>query len=419
MLIGNGWISPNDQGESYIDFAIKKGLISKDSDDGKDLLEQKKKCRAALNARPGQIDYNECEAILTGFLDVTRKGNGKDACYNMYDVRLKDEYPSCGMNWPPDLANVGKYLRQSDVVEALHVNPERVTGWEECKGAVGSAFRRTKAKPSVTILPDLLKEIPILLFSGAEDLICNHMGTETMISNLEWNGGKGFEVTAGNWAPRRDWTFEGELAGFWQEARNLTYVLFHDSSHMVPFDHPRRSRDMLDRFMKVDISNIGGKPTDSRIDGEKGPDTTIGGANNSTKQEEVKEQLKKAKWEAYRRSGAVVLFFVVLAAGGLGYFVWRQRRNGAAYSMISGEDGANENAKRKVSFRHNLTDEDVEASAAFRDNTSREAIPLETTSREELDQYSIGDDSDEEEVREEKSKGKQPANGESSISKQG
>jgi hypothetical protein len=29
----------------------------------------------------------------------------------MYDVRLRDSYPSCGMSWPPDLTDVTPYLR--------------------------------------------------------------------------------------------------------------------------------------------------------------------------------------------------------------------------------------------------------------------------------------------------------------------
>src|SRR5579859_2003981 len=40
--------------------------------------------------------------------------NGRHAeqgCINMYDVRLRDTYPSCGMSWPPDLTDVTPYLR--------------------------------------------------------------------------------------------------------------------------------------------------------------------------------------------------------------------------------------------------------------------------------------------------------------------
>lgn len=31
-------------------------------------------------------------------------------CMNVYDVRLFDESPACGMNWPFDLPDVTKYL---------------------------------------------------------------------------------------------------------------------------------------------------------------------------------------------------------------------------------------------------------------------------------------------------------------------
>lgn len=31
-------------------------------------------------------------------------------CMNVYDVRLYDAVPACGMNWPPGLQEVTKYL---------------------------------------------------------------------------------------------------------------------------------------------------------------------------------------------------------------------------------------------------------------------------------------------------------------------
>ena len=31
-------------------------------------------------------------------------------CVNIYDVRLDDESPACGMNWPPEIRNVTDYL---------------------------------------------------------------------------------------------------------------------------------------------------------------------------------------------------------------------------------------------------------------------------------------------------------------------
>lgn len=245
------------------------------------------------------------------------------------------------MAWPPDLDDVTPYLRRKDVVEALHINKAKQTGWTECGGAVGSHFDALTSQPTIHMLPDILKEVPVVLFSGDQDLICNHLGTEEFIHNLEWNGGTGFELSPGTWAPRRDWTFEGEPAGFYQEARNLTYILYYNSSHMVPFDYPRRTRDMLDRFIGVDIASIGGAPTDSRIDGEKGLETSVGGHPNSTLAEQAEQdRLEDAKWAAYYHSGEVALIVVSILASVWGWYVWRQRGRRAGYQgLLAGSTG--------------------------------------------------------------------------------
>ncbi|KAL9117097.1 MAG: hypothetical protein Q9187_006368 [Circinaria calcarea] len=285
LLIGNAWIAPEEQSYAYLEYAYRSGLVEKGSDIARQLEAQEERCKHTLekDGKFAHVSYSECEKILQDILKLTVK-NGR--CVNMYDIRLDDTYPSCGMNWPPDLVNITPYLRRPDVVEALHVNHDKRTGWSECSGAVSGAFKTPRSKPSITLLPGLLEQVPVTLFSGDQDLICNHVGTEELIHNMEWAGAKGFELSPGVWAPRRDWTFEGEPAGIYQEARNLTYVLFYNSSHMVPFDYPRRSRDMLDRFLKVDIGSIGGIPTDSRIDGEKGLETSVGGHPNSTAAEQ-------------------------------------------------------------------------------------------------------------------------------------
>jgi carboxypeptidase D len=409
MLIGNGWISPDEQYKAYLSFAYEKGLVERDSDVAKRLESQQAVCVKAMSeaGAKDRVDLSQCEAILQDILRETQtKGpDNKSQCVNMYDVRLKDTYPSCGMHWPPDLEQVTPYLRRDDVLQALHISPGKRPGWTECNGAVGSAFRARHSKPSVQLLPDLIKEVPTVLFSGAEDLICNHIGTEELISNLEWNGAKGFELSPGTWAPRRDWEFEGESAGFYQEARNLTYILFYNSSHMVPFDYARRTRDMLDRFMRVDIASIGGVPTDSRIDGEKGLETSVGGHPNSTVAEEAEqEKLKAAKWSAYYRSGEIVLIIVIIAASAWGWFVWRDRQKRAGYKgVIGGEtpislNGARNNFRSGMgleSFRNKSVNRDVEA-ADF-DEAELDELHVETPT--EADHYSVGSSSDNEDEK--------------------
>jgi carboxypeptidase D len=37
-------------------------------------------------------------------------------CLNVYDFRLRDPYPECGMAWPPILPNVYSYLAVSVIL---------------------------------------------------------------------------------------------------------------------------------------------------------------------------------------------------------------------------------------------------------------------------------------------------------------
>ncbi|KAJ5761904.1 uncharacterized protein N7511_005286 [Penicillium nucicola] len=336
MLIGNGWISPADQYPSYLPFAEREGLVKQGSQTHKKLDALNSVCLSKLET-PGaknKLDVESCETVMRELLSLTTQDG---QCYNMYDVRLRDEYPSCGMNWPPDLEYMTPYLQRPDVVKALNINSAKKTGWQECSGMVGGAFSARKSLPAITMLPELIESgLNILLFSGDKDLICNHLGTEALIHNMKWKNGTGFETSPGVWAPRHDWSFEGEPAGIYQYARNLTYVLFYNASHMVPFDMPRQSRDMLDRFMNVDIGSIGGKPTDSRIDGEKLPQTSVGGHPNSTAAEQhEKEKLKQTEMHAYTKSGEAILVIVIIGVTVWGFFIWRSRRSHKGYKGVS------------------------------------------------------------------------------------
>ena len=392
-MIGNGWISAVEQYNAYSEYAFAAGLIKEGSNEAKQLEPTQTQCNKLL-AEPGgaeRVNIPECENILVEILRLSQK-NGR--CVNMYDVRLDDDYPSCGMAWPPDLATVTPYLRRQDVIEALHINKGKQSGWTECAGAVSANFDGRKSKASITMLPKLLEQIPTILFSGDQDFICNHLGTEELIQNMEWNGGKGFELSPGTWAPRRDWTFEGEPAGFYQEARNLTYIVFYNSSHMVPFDYPRRTRDMLDRFIGVDIASIGGTPSDSRIDGEKGIQTSVGGHPNSTTAEKAeKTKLEEAKWAAYYKSGEVALVVVIILASAWGWYVWRDRRRRAGYHGLFGGSSGNLFRDGGATRRHGA---DVEA-ADF-DESELDNFRVEEPREDGYEgKYSIGGASDDEE----------------------
>jgi carboxypeptidase D len=170
---------------------------------------------------------------------------------------------------------------------------------------------------------------------------------------------------------------------------------------MVPFDYARRTRDMLDRFMNVDIASIGGTPSDSRIDGEKGLETSVGGHPNSTAAEqEEKKKLDAASRRAYYRSGEIALVVVCIAASVWGYYVWKDRRSRAGYSSLfgggRGRSGSNGlmGGMGLESLRHRQQ-RDVEAGDF--DESRVDELHIATPPEDmERDRYSVGSVSDDE-----------------------
>lgn len=247
LLIGNGWIDPNEQSLSYLPFSLAAGIVNNKNTEWNDLLRQHEKCQNAINSISGDklddfaVASEICEEILTKILRATLdKGAFSDAqCYNMYDYTLKDSFPSCGMNWPPDLKYVTPFLNEKDVQH--DINLILFKKWHECSGKVGRFLRAKNSIPAVKLLPDILKEIPVVLFNGNRDIICNYVGTENFIKKLDWNGATGFE----NDEPY-DWIYDNEKSGYIKTERNLTFVNVFDSSHMVPFDKPYVSRSLID-----------------------------------------------------------------------------------------------------------------------------------------------------------------------------
>lgn len=122
-------------------------------------------------------------------------------------------------------------------MQALHAT-DKSESWTECRGDVYSAFNVRNSPASVTLLPGILDKIPVLLFAGDQDLICNYIGVESLIDHLDWKGSTGFGVilsllTRCHWLNKPTtlqdtailpWKVNGTDAGTWRSARNLTYV---------------------------------------------------------------------------------------------------------------------------------------------------------------------------------------------------
>ncbi|CAF1403276.1 unnamed protein product [Adineta steineri] len=75
-----------------------------------------------------------------------------------------------------------------------------------------------------------------------------------MLDKMTWNGASGFDLGNGKVAPIYAWVVDGESAGSIRYGRNLTYILFFNADHMVPYNQARRSQAMLYQFIQLNLT---------------------------------------------------------------------------------------------------------------------------------------------------------------------
>ncbi|WFD30696.1 carboxypeptidase D [Malassezia sp. CBS 17886] len=255
IAIGNGYIDPVTQSGSEVDMMVESGRWQRGGPEVDALRPVVAACRAALaqDAVP-RLEYPACDRILRKILDITTvRQDGTPYCMNAYDMRLVDTSPACGLNWPSELAPLYTYLHNATVLRALHVNQQKKpTAWVECNMSVGAPLHANASamNASVTLLPSILDaHIPVLLFAGDRDLICNHRGLQRLIDQLTWGGARGLGP-----AQKHAWTVNARTVGQWQSARNLTWVTLNNASHMPAYDEPLAAHDMMLRFMDVEAT---------------------------------------------------------------------------------------------------------------------------------------------------------------------
>jgi len=336
---------------------------------------------------PEPMNVPKCAAILLDIYKIReKKVDGQDMCVNIYDVRFDDTSPACGMNWPPDIQPITQYLGRPDVVRAIHAS-DHPGSWTECKGAVHSEFYEMNLPASVAVLPKVLEKIPVLIFAGDQDIICNYIGLENMIQGLTWNGATGLGTVQ-----TQSWTVNGAPAGTWVDSRQLTYVKIFNASHMAPYDVPHITHDMMLRFMGVNFSAI--------VDGSARIPSSVGSVSKPVfVGEEVAKpttqvppaktpEQDKAMWEAYYNAGSAALVLVLVFLV-LGLFVWcRVRRRRVQLKVQPGEESIPLNA----SHRDHDRDEDDDESMRLRKGKGRAAPSNEPPI------FDVGDSDEDEEA---------------------
>lgn len=135
------------------------------------------------------------------------------------------------------------FLNLNLTKEALHVPTE--AKWKDCRSRVNLSFSTDKAKSVTPFVIELLhNSIPVLIYAGDLDYICNYLGTKAFTLNLEWDHHDKF-----NSAQDREWNNGGGLV---RSSNGFTFLQVYDAGHMVPTDQPENALAMMTQFINGD-----------------------------------------------------------------------------------------------------------------------------------------------------------------------
>lgn len=164
---------------------------------------------------------------------------------NVYDIRgsCEDSNNLCypGLGWIAD------YLNQEHVKAALGVE---VNNYDSCNMDINRnfLFAGDWMQPYHELVPKVLEKIPVLIYAGDADFICNWLGNQAWTDKLEWPGHKDF-ARADIKSLHVNSDKKTEEYGKVKTSGNFTFMQIYGAGHMVPMDQPESSLDFYNRWL--------------------------------------------------------------------------------------------------------------------------------------------------------------------------
>ncbi|KAH5535045.1 carboxypeptidase Y-like protein [Parastagonospora nodorum] len=243
VLIGNGLTDGLTQYEYYRPMACGEGgwpaVLDESSCQAMDnayprcasLIENCYKSESVWSCVPASI---YCNNAMIG--PYQRTGQ------NVYDVRRP-----CGDNQLcyDEIDYISAFLNKKEVMKAVGAE---VSSYDSCNFDINRNFllQGDWMKPYHRVVPGLLEEIPVLVYAGDADYICNWLGNKAWTEALEWKGHEEYKK-----AEMKDFKIDGDgkKVGEVKSSGNFTFMKIHAGGHMVPFDQPEASLEMVNRWL--------------------------------------------------------------------------------------------------------------------------------------------------------------------------
>ncbi|OBA21914.1 hypothetical protein METBIDRAFT_10831 [Metschnikowia bicuspidata var. bicuspidata NRRL YB-4993] len=245
VLIGNGMTDPLVQNQYYQPMACGEGGVPLvlSAEECATMAEDLPHCTALIESCYHSGSVFACVPASI-YCNNTELGPYRRTGKNLYDMRkMCDGEALCY----GELQYVREYLNLPEVHQKLGVEVDSFKG---CNNDILNNFLHTGdvLRPSQLSVIEILEAgLPVLLYAGDQDFICNWLGNRAWSNELPWSGHDQFRSL-----PVREWTVGNKTAGEAKNYENLTFLRIFDAGHMVPYDQPENSLDMVNRWISGD-----------------------------------------------------------------------------------------------------------------------------------------------------------------------
>ncbi|XP_036399622.1 cathepsin A-like isoform X1 [Megalops cyprinoides] len=130
------------------------------------------------------------------------------------------------------------WLNRGDVRKALHI-PDTLPPWDICSDDVGSQYVNKYRTVRDVYLKLLGLGVRALVYNGDTDMACNFLGDQWFVEQLN------MKTTASY----QRWLFDSQIAGFYQQFGNITFLTVKGAGHMVPQWAPGPAFHMFQSFL--------------------------------------------------------------------------------------------------------------------------------------------------------------------------
>ncbi|KAI9810728.1 MAG: hypothetical protein M1827_006066 [Pycnora praestabilis] len=245
---------------------LKSVLIGNGLTDGLTQYAYYKPMACGEGGWPAVLDASECQAMdnalprCTSLIENCYKSESVWSCVpasiycnnamlgpyqrtgqNVYDIRGQCEDSSnlcyAQLGW------ISEFLNKKEVQKELGVE---VSKYDSCNFDINRnfLFQGDWMQPFHRLVPGILEKIPVLIYAGDADFICNWLGNKAWTEALEWPGQKAY-----NKESLGDLKLDGDKYGEVKSSSNFTFIRLHAAGHMVPLDQPEASLDMFNRWL--------------------------------------------------------------------------------------------------------------------------------------------------------------------------